>query len=136
MLRTLILFLSLFTSLASASETASSPLTLTQTAPAPGQSFPLLVVGTIIIPPSLETVGEAVNHVLSGTGFKQAHLSVRSKQDILLMDRPLANVQRSFQQVPMVDILDAIVGIGFEPVIDPINYVVAFDISGDFISGK
>jgi len=94
----------------------------------------LLVERNLNIPPQISTIGEAVNFVLNGTGYRLADISIRSDTDALLMNRAVARSQRNFLTVPVIDILDTLSGVGFVPVIDPVNKLVAFDLSNSFRS--
>ena len=129
---TALLPLLLFSIQSNADEIRTSPLTLQQVNAEEDQTFSLLQIKSIHFPQSVSTVGDAVDYLLHGTGYKQAHPASRSEQDQLLMNRLLADSQRSYSQVSLINVLHSLSGIGFDPIVDPVNYLVAFGVSSEY----
>ncbi len=110
---------------------------LTPTAPMP-QQFPLLAVQSYALPVSVNTVGEAIQFVLAGTGYALAASKYRDPRVESMLAARLPNVQRRLGPVRVDHALRALAGPGFELVVDPIHRLVAFDLSTRYLeeSGK
>jgi len=133
MLRILLTLMLLYSLDALAVEQSVGRYTITETTATAAQRFPLIQVKSIEIPQSIRTNGQAVDFVLQQTGYQVATARVRSPEDSLLMAKPLAEICRHFRNTSLLEILNAIAGLGFTPVIDPINRLVAFEATYDFI---
>ncbi len=132
MLRILFTLLLLFSLDAFAVEESVGRYTITDTTATAEQRFPLIQVKSLDIPRSILTNQQAVNFVLRDTGYRVATARVRTPEDLLLMGKPLAEVCRSYTNTSLMEILNSIAGLGFTPVVDPINRLVAFEAIYDF----
>ena len=132
MLRILLSLLILVSPNAFAVEESVGRYTLTQTTATAEQRFPLIQIKTLTIPLSVQTNQHAVDYVLRQTGYRVATNRVRTPEDQLLMRKPLAEVCRNYTNTTLLEMLNSIAGIGFTPVVDPINRLVAFEAIYDF----
>lgn len=106
--------------------------TIIDTTALPEQRFPLIQVLTVTIPHGVSKNSQAVDYVLNQSGYRQANARVRSPQDQMLMQRELATINRSFENITILEMLSAIAGLGYSPVVDPINRLIAFEATYDF----
>lgn len=93
------------------------------------QFFSLSEVVSFTIPQHIKTNGQAIDYVIGGTGYRQAHHSVRNPKDIELATKSLAESSRNFSNQTRLNTLAAICGAGFKVVVDPINRLIACDVS-------
>ena len=77
------------------------------------QKFPLIEVKSISIPTHVVLNSEAVDVVLTGTGYTQALTENRSQADLVLMKKPLADINRVFTNMTINEMLKAIAGVGY-----------------------
>jgi len=133
MLRVLLCLLLLTTSQVLASQEWVGRYTVTETLASPEQRFPLIQMKTVVIPRSVQTNLQAIEFVLQQTGYQLASERVRTREDLLLMEKPLADVSRSYTNITVLEMLNSLAGLGFAPVVDPINRLVAFEAIYDFI---
>lgn len=96
------------------------------------QQNPLKVVVLTKIPQSAQTVGEAINFLLSRSGYVVADISVMSQETRNLMQLPLPQVQRSIGPITLDKALKTIGGESFELVVDPVHRIVNFELSSKF----
>lgn len=115
-----------------AAEVSVGRYELANTEPSKAQRFPLVEVRSEIIPPSVRLTGEAVDYLLLRTGYMQARYEVRSAQDVTLMSKPLAMTNRELVNLPIIEMLSIIAGLGYKPIVDPINRLVAFEAVYEF----
>jgi len=66
------------------------------------------------------------------TGYSQASDSVRTPQDKALMRKRLALSNRDLVNLTILEMLSIVAGIGYVPVVDPINRLVAFEAVYEF----
>jgi len=132
MLRVIFSFIIVLSTSAVAAEQAVGRYTIADTTATAEQRFSLLQTRSLDIPRAIQSNGQAISYLLRDTGYRMATNRVRSAADVLLMSKPLAAVSRTYANTRLLEILDAIAGLGFTPVIDPINRLVAFDAIYDF----
>lgn len=125
-------FLLLLTTHVFAQDVSVDRYTLVNPAASAEQKFPIIEVKTISISARVTTNSEAVDIVLTGTGYSQAQTNNRSQADLALMNKPLADINRQFTNMTVHEMLKAIAGVGYAPIIDPINRLVAFEITNEF----
>ena len=91
------------------------------------QYFPLAQVVTIHIPKQYTTIKQAINYVLLGTGYQQAEEQMRSSEDLAFIQLPLPTINREFKDVSILEILNALGGYMYVPIIDPVHRLVAYE---------
>lgn len=133
MLRTIFTLMLLFSGQTFSAEQSVGRYTITDTTATSEQRFPLIQVKSLEIPRSIQTNQQAVDFVLRNTGYRVATTRVRTPEDLLLMRKPLAEVCRNYTNTSLLEMLNSIAGLGFTPVVDPINRLVAFEAIYDFV---
>lgn len=96
------------------------------------QKNPLKVVVLTKVPQSAQTVGEAINYLLSRSGYVLADISVMSSETRNLMQLPLPQVQRNIGPITLDKALKTLGGESFELVVDPVHRIVNFELSSKF----
>ena len=132
MVRLLVSFLMVFNVSTFAAERSVGRYTIAETQASNVQRFPLIEVRTSNVPPAIMTNREAVDFLLMSTGYSQASDSVRTPQDKALMRKHLALSNREFVNLTILDMLSIVAGIGYVPIVDPINRLVAFEAVYEF----
>ena len=115
-----------------ASEVYVGRYTITETQASKVQRFPLIEVRSMKVPQSIITNRDAIDFLLMSTGYSQATDSVRSPQDRVLMNKPLALSNREFVNLTVLEMLSVVAGLGYVPIVDPINRLIAFEAIYDF----
>lgn len=121
-----------FNSVALAAEVSVGRYKITETQASQVQRFPLIDVRTTKFPLTIRTNRQAVDYLLMSTGYSQASDSIRTPQDKALMLKPLALSNREFLNLTVLEMLSIVAGLGYVPIIDPINRLVAFEAVYDF----
>lgn len=80
--------------------------------PEPGQVAPLDEITRIVLSNKLRTVGEAIEEVLDGTGYRLRHIkdSYEKPIDTILMSQPLPELHRRLGPMTVKDALDVLAG--------------------------
>jgi len=116
----------------SASEVSVGRYTIAETQASKVQRFPLIEVRSTNVPQTIMTNRDAVDFLLMSTGYSQANDSVRTPQDIALMEKPLALSNREFLNLTVLEMLSIVAGLGYVPIVDPINRLIAFEATYEF----
>ena len=121
--------------LASHSATAGDPAQVGRyltVAPIPTseQREPLSVVVHVRFPRSVQTVGDAIEHLLPPSGFQVADTRNVDPQMSILMTRPLPEVHRQIGPVPLQSALQTLAGDGWQLEVDPVHRLVSFRLQG------
>jgi type IV pili sensor histidine kinase/response regulator len=95
--------------------------------PSKGQLELLSVTVERSIPDSIEIIGDAVDWLLEGSGYRMADHSVLSREAKDLLNLPLPTAHRQFPALPLRQVLSLIVGPEFSLVHDPVHRLLAFD---------
>ena len=96
--------------------------------PTDAQRDPLQAIVTIDFPEDVQTIGQAVNLVLSDTGYKIRDVLYWDVEVFALVQHPLPLVQRKLGPLTVLDLLKTLVGRAFEVVIDPLDRRVGFEV--------
>lgn len=91
-----------------------------------GQANPLATVVSFSFPPTVKTVGQAINYTLAQTGFSLAELSDLPEQTKYMLTLPLPSIQRNFTYVSVRSALQALSGDAFLLLVDPIRRVISY----------
>lgn len=132
MVRLLVSFLMVFNASTFAAERSVGRYTIAETQASKVQRFPLIEVRTSNVPQTIMTNREAVDFLLMSTGYSQASDLVRTPQDKALMRKHLALSNREFVNLTILEMLSIVAGIGYVPIVDPINRLVAFEAVYEF----
>ncbi|KJG57108.1 hypothetical protein UA38_12110 [Photobacterium kishitanii] len=90
------------------------------------QSEPLKTVVSMTIPNQIKTVGQALNYILSDTGYSLSDPINLSKNVRILLTRKLPNIHRNFEYQTITSILKMLSGEPYQLMIDPIKREVNF----------
>lgn len=105
---------------------AISRYTTINTTPEVRQSNPLLTVVSFSFPPTVETVGQAINYTIQQTGYTLAEMSNLPESTKVMLTLPLPSVQRKFSYVTVQAALKTLAGDAFLLLVDPVHRVVTF----------
>jgi conjugative transfer region protein (TIGR03748 family) len=94
------------------------------------QVNPLLAIGIFDFPTSIQTVGQAVNHVLLSSGYQLSHELSSDVKNTLAMQLPITN--RHLGPLPITMLLEVLMGSDvYQLQIDPLHRLVNFQIKPD-----
>lgn len=94
------------------------------------QVNPLLAVAIFDFPLSIQTVGQAVNHVLLSSGFQLSHDVSSDVKNTLAMPLPMTN--RHLGPLPISSLLEVLMGQDvYQLQVDPLHRLVNFEIKPD-----
>ncbi|NIB44036.1 pili assembly chaperone [Pseudomaricurvus alkylphenolicus] len=100
---------------------------LMSTAPSTGQVDLLAVTVERSIPETVKSIGNALDWLLQGSGYRLADTSLLSDEAIELFHLPLPSAHRQFQALPLRQVLSLIVGPAFSMVHDPAHRLLGFE---------
>ncbi len=93
---------------------------------------PLQVNVQLVLPPNINTVKQAINHVLANSGWVFALDKSNDKALGLILDRPLPQVHRKLSLMPLRTVLQVLVGQYYLPVEDPLRRIYSFDLKEEY----
>ena len=108
-----------------ASEMQVGRYSVLRTQPSAAQLDPLAARVTVHFPESVQTIGQAVQHLLRESGYRLADSSTGASA--VLLELPLPGVQRSLGPVALRQALAVLGGPAFRLVQDPLHRLVAFE---------
>ena len=103
-----------------------------QAVAAPEQLDLMAVVIKIEFPPHINTVGEALAHLLERSGYRLATLDASDPALPLLLKNPLPMVHRQLGPLTLRNALTALSGPVWNLVIDPVNRIVSFELLDEY----
>ncbi|WP_286984131.1 PFGI-1 class ICE element type IV pilus protein PilL2 [Haliea sp.] len=92
---------------------------------------PLSVPVQMSFPPTVGTVGEAIQYALKHSGWKFVAFPENKALNITL-SRPLPKIHRKLGMMPLRDLLQVLVGDTYTPVEDPIRRLYSFDLKDGY----
>jgi len=98
--------------------------------PTQEQRDPLSVVVHVRFPRTVQTVGDAIEHLLPPSGFQVADRRNVDPQMGILMTRPFPEVHRQIGPVPLQSALQTLAGDGWQLEVDPVHRLVSFRLQG------
>ncbi|MCH9699368.1 MAG: pili assembly chaperone [Gammaproteobacteria bacterium] len=107
--------------------------TLISATPTEQQIEPLSVMVTVTMPKLIQTVGDAIRHVLKPSGYRLARLNAQGPEVIQLLGRPLPQIHRKLGPMPLQDILLTLVSPAFRLHTDPVHRLIAYDLKNDYM---
>jgi type IV pili sensor histidine kinase/response regulator len=96
--------------------------------PTDAQQEPLQAIVTVEFPESVTTVGDAVRHLLAGTGYALSDVLYWDVEVFGLFNRPLPDVQRTLGPLTVLAALKTLAGSPFRMVVDPVHRLIAFEL--------
>ncbi len=94
----------------------------------PVQKDLLSVVVTVDFTDQIQTVGDAMTHILLRSGYRMASLDASDPALPVLLNSPLPLVHRQLGPIRIDNALSALAGPAWDLVIDPVNRLVSFDL--------
>ena len=94
----------------------------------PVQKDLLSVVVTVDFTDQIQTVGDAMTHILLRSGYRLASLDASDPALPVLLNSPLPLVHRQLGPIRIDNALSALAGPAWDLVIDPVNRLVSFDL--------
>lgn len=91
------------------------------------QLNPLLAVIDVQIPESIVTVKDSAQYLLQFSGYQLTQAISHERHVTALLQHPIPDVHRHFEQVILSDALLALGGSGYRLLVDPINRLVAYE---------
>ncbi|WP_318441737.1 PFGI-1 class ICE element type IV pilus protein PilL2 [Photobacterium leiognathi] len=98
------------------------------------QKDPLMTVTSIVFPQNVTTVGQALNYSLLRTGYTLIAASQLTPSANRLMQLPLPLVQRDIKQVTVRNLIDTLIGDGFDYRVDPVLRTVKIICPADLVA--
>ena len=95
--------------------------------PTEAQKDLLAAIIKIQFPEKVQTVGEAVRHLLQGSGYRLARAEVIGKDTFDLFALPLPDTHRSLGPMPLKTALETLAGPAFRLVEDPVHRLLTFE---------
>lgn len=91
----------------------------------------LTIVRVNRMPRSVVTVGDAVAHILAGSGYRLAPLSSSDPMLPILFNAPLPDAHRVITPMTLCDALEMLGDEGWQVVYDPIHRLVSYQVRQD-----
>lgn len=93
---------------------------------------PLSVNVKMDFPPTVKTVGDAVDFVLLNSGWQITNDLANGNALAITLKRPLPLVHRNMSLMPLRTALHTLVGSQYIPVEDPIRRIYSFDLKEEY----
>lgn len=100
--------------------------------PTPEQVNPLLVVIDVHLPVGVDTISNAAEYLLVRSGYHLAEYPSHSAKARGLFEKHIPDVQRHLGPMTLRDALLTLGGPAFRLLVDPVNRLVAYDVSPKF----
>ncbi len=105
---------------------------LVSATPTEQQSELLSVMVTVTMPEPIQTVGDAIHHVLRPSGYQLARFDAQGLEVLQLLQRPLPQSHRTLGPMPLQDILLTLATPAFRLHIDPVHRLIAYDLKPEY----
>ena len=92
------------------------------------QSDLLSVVVTVNFTEQVNTVGDAIGHLLNRSGYRLASLHASDPAIPILLQSPLPLVHRRLGPIKIDNALETLAGPAWDLVVDPVNRLVSFEL--------
>ncbi len=100
--------------------------------PTTAQENILAVMVTITMPAPIQTVGDAINHLLTPSGYSLAQFDAQGPEVIQILSLPLPDVHRSLGPMSLQDALLTLASPAFRLYTDPVHRLIAYDLKPDY----
>ena len=114
-------------SAAYASDVQVGRYSLLSVEPTQAQADLLATSVTVHFPAQIQTVGEAVRHLLRRSGYRLADTEALAPETKGLLALPLPTVHRQLGPMPLQRALETLAGATFHLVQDPVHRLIAFE---------
>jgi len=102
--------------------------------PTEAQTEPLHQILSVEFPEAVTSVGDAVQQVLSGTGYALSDVLYWDVEVFGLFERPLPDVHRTFGPISVLIALKTLVGPSFQLIVDPVHRLIAFELDSNALA--
>ena len=106
--------------------------TVVSATPTVAQDNILSVIVTINFPVPIQTVGDAIHHLLQPSGYSLARFDAQGPEVIQLLSLPLPDVHRSLGPMSLQDALLTLASPAFRLSSDPVHRLIAYDLKPDY----
>jgi type IV pili sensor histidine kinase/response regulator len=100
----------------------------------PEQAQPLAVVVTLNFTDQVRTVGNALEHLLSRSGYKLADFRASDPALPVLLNQPLPLIHRKLGPITIENALITLAGDAWDLVVDPVNRLISFELLDQYRS--
>jgi type IV pili sensor histidine kinase/response regulator len=100
--------------------------------PTAAQDNILSVIVTVNMPAPIETVGDAIHHLLTPSGYSLARFDAQGPEVIQLLSLPLPDVHRTLGPMSLQDALLTLASPAFRLYTDPVHRLIAYDLKPDY----
>ncbi len=100
--------------------------------PTTAQDNILSVIVTVNMPAPIQTVGDAIHHLLNPSGYSLARFDAQGPEVIQLLSLLLPDVHRSLGPMSLQDALLTLVSPAFRLYTDPVHRLIAYDLKPDY----
>ncbi len=100
--------------------------------PLPYQEDLFGVIIRVGFPMGVDTVGQALEHLLARSGYRLAPLQASCPSMPTLLTLPLPAVHRELGPMPLIDALKVLAGPTHHLVIDPVHRLASFQVRGNY----
>jgi len=98
-------------------------------APTAAQADPLQTLVQLTFPKRVSSTGEALNHLLAGSGYRLASARAADPATVSLQSLPLPQSQRTLGPLLLQDALQTLAGPAYRLITDPVHRLVSFDLA-------
>jgi type IV pili sensor histidine kinase/response regulator len=98
----------------------------------PEQQNPLAVVLNISFTDEVNTVGEALDVLLSNSGYRLADFDASDPALPILLSRPLPKIHRKLGPITLDNALITLAGSAWDLVVDPVNRLISFELLEEY----
>lgn len=92
------------------------------------QAHPLSVVVTVNFTDRVSTVGDAITHLLSRSGYRLADVASSDPALPILLNQPLPLIHRRLGPITIDNALATLAGDAWDLVVDPVNRLISFEL--------
>ena len=100
--------------------------------PTAAQDNILSVMVTVSMPAPIQTVGDAIHHLLTPSGYSLARFDAQGPEVIQLLSLPLPDVHRTLGPMTLQDALLTLASPAFRLYTDPVHRLIAYDLKPDY----
>ncbi len=100
--------------------------------PTAAQDNILSVIVTVNMPTPIETVGDAIHHLLYPSGYSLARFDAQGPEVVQLLGLPLPDVHRTLGPMSLQDALLTLASPAFRLYTDPVHRLIAYDLKPDY----
>jgi type IV pili sensor histidine kinase/response regulator len=103
------------------------------TEPTKSQRNLLATLVDVTFPSSVSTVGQALIFILKGNGYHLDPRAYKTNEHYYLYQLPLPSSHRNLGPMTLLDALQVLGGVGFEPINDPVRRSIHFKLKNEYV---